>query len=296
VFDARDASFGQVREGCALLSGHTEALQRTQLLPTEIAAADRVGPEQVVAGPAVSEQAVQAHAEAREAVASVTRAARAQSGSGGVLQVVHGAKRVGWAAYELQRNASEIVHGVVKPPYAITDSLDSLECRKLAEGVDFRVLYDRSSLALPPQLDITARMVSLGEQARVVHLAPTKLLVVDNEVALLPLTTSERTVDSAVVIRSSAMLTGLIRIFEDMWRFAAPFTSEHDHAGGGDQPSEEERWILSLLASGSTDDTIGRLMGFSARTAHRRVRELIARLGVETRFQAGVQAVKLGWL
>lgn len=54
--------------------------------------------------------------------------------------------------------------------------------------------------------------------------------------------------------------------------------------------------VLSLLAAGATDETIGRLMGASARTAHRRVRELIARLGVQTRFQAGMRAVQLGWL
>ncbi|MBA8827284.1 DNA-binding NarL/FixJ family response regulator [Saccharopolyspora lacisalsi] len=227
---------------------------------------------------------------AREFVASVTQA----RSSDGVIQVVRGARRVGWAAYRLQRDASETVRGVVKPPYAATESLDSLECLKLSEGVDYQVLYDRAALARPPQLEVTSRLVSLGEQARIVHLAPTKLLLVDNAVALLPLTTTSRTVESAVVVRSSALLAALVRIFDDLWRFAGPFTSHG--AISSEAPSEEERWILSLLASGSTDENIGRLMGFSARTAHRRVRELITRLGVETRFQAGVQAVKLGWL
>lgn len=240
--------------------------------------------------------AAQAQAEAREAVRSVTRAARAQAGGSGVLQVVHGTKRVGWAAYELQRSATTLVQGVAKPPYATTGPLDSLESRKLAEGVRYQVLYDRSALALPPQKDITTKLVAMGEQARVIHVAPTKLIMVDGEIALLPLTVSDTAVESAVVIRSSAMLAAIARIFEDLWRFAAPFTGSHDLSGDEVQPTEEERWILSLLASGATDDTIGRLMGFSARTAHRRVRELIARLGVETRFQAGMQAVKLGWL
>lgn len=270
-------------EGCAVLSGFTEAPERTRS-----GTPDRADPQ-------VAEQTVQAQAEAREAVASVARVAKAQSGAG-VLQVVHGARRVGWAAYELQRSANELVQGVAKPPYAATGALDSLESRKLAEGVEYQVLYDRAALARPPQLELTAKLVSLGEQARVVHVAPAKMILVDNEVALLPLTTTEQTVDSAVVIRHSALLVAVMRIFEDLWRFAAPFASGERVISGDEQPSEEERWILSLLASGATDDTIGRLMGFSARTAHRRVRELVARLGVETRFQAGMQAVKLGWL
>lgn len=279
-----------------MLSGYTEAPQATRPPAKGSSSSDHVGSTQVITDPSVTEQAVQAQVEARETVASVARAARAQAGSGGVIQVVHGAKRIGWAAYELQRSATERVQGVVKPPYASFDALNSVECLKLSEGVDFQVLYDRSALARAPQLDVTSRLVALGEQARVIHVAPTKLVVVDNEIALLPLTTSDQTVESAVVLRSSAMLGGIMRIFEDLWRFAAPFSAGHEPITGEVQPSEEERWILSLLASGATDDTIGRLMGFSARTAHRRVRELIARLGVETRFQAGMQAVKLGWL
>ncbi|GAA4610813.1 DNA-binding response regulator [Saccharopolyspora hordei] len=264
--------------------GYTEELAQTST------AVDAPARETAATEP-LTERAVRAQ------VASVTRAARAQSGNGGVLQVVHGAKRVGWAAYELQSNATHLVQGVAKPPYVTTGPLDSLESRKLAEGVQYQVLYDRSALALPPQLDITTKLVAQGEQARVIHVAPTKLIMVDNEIALMPLTVSQDTVESAVVVRSSAMLAALGRIFDDMWRFAAPFTAAQDLLSGQEmQPTEEERWILSLLASGATDDTIGRLMGFSARTAHRRVRELIARLGVETRFQAGMQAVKLGWL
>lgn len=261
-----------------MLSGFTEVPRPTQPLPAETAADEMADPS-------------------REREAVTTRATRGHTGNNEVLQVVQGAKRVGWAAYKLQRNASERVRGVVKPPYAATDSLDSLECFKLSEGVDYQVLYDRAALARPPQLDVTSRLVSLGEQARVIHPAPTKLLLVDNAVALLPLTISEHTVESAVVVRSSAMLAALVRIFDDLWRFGGPFTPDGaPDTANEDQPSEEEHWILSLLASGATDETIGRLMGFSARTAHRRVRELIARLGVETRFQAGVQAVKLGWL
>lgn len=234
------------------------------------------------------------HVAAPREPASSAASARPTPGNG-VLQVVQGAKRIGCAAYELQRNATRRVCGVAKPPYAATGTLDSLESYKLAEGVRYQVLYDRTALARPPQLDITTRLVAQGEQARVLHVAPTKLIMVDDEIALLPLVLSESAVESAIVVRSSAMLAALGRIFDDLWRYAAPFTAEQDLLGDA-RPTEEERWILSLLASGATDDTIGRLMGFSPRTAHRRVRELVTRLGVETRFQAGMQAVRLGWL
>jgi DNA-binding NarL/FixJ family response regulator len=226
----------------------------------------------------------------------VAATSRPQSGNVGVLQVVQGAKRVGMAARELQRAAVGLVEVMVKPPYAAIGPQDSLEASKLAGGVTYRVLYERSALANPSQLEVTARLVAQGEQARVVHAAPTQLVIVDKEVAMLPLTMREHVIDSALVIRSSEMLVSVKRIFDDLWRFAAPFTMAPRARQAVAQPSEQERWILSLLASGATDDAIGRLMGFSARTAHRRVRELISRLGVETRFQAGMRAVQLGWL
>jgi DNA-binding CsgD family transcriptional regulator len=222
--------------------------------------------------------------------------ATARTPNGEAIQIVHGAKRVSMATYELQRTAAELIQTMVKPPYAPIEPLDALEGLKLAGGVTYQVLYERSALALPAQLEVTSRLVALGEQARVVHAAPARLMIVDNEVAMLPLTVSAHAVDSAVLIRGSELLATAKRIFDDLWRFAAPFSGNQESRCGDILPSEQDRWILSLLASGATDDAIGRLMGFSARTAHRRVRTLIARLGAETRFQAGMRAVQLGWL
>ena len=42
------------------------------------------------------------------------------------------------------------------------------------------------------------------------------------------------------------------------------------------------------------DKAIARQLGVSERTAHRRVTSLLSRLGAESRFQAGVQAVRNG--
>jgi len=54
--------------------------------------------------------------------------------------------------------------------------------------------------------------------------------------------------------------------------------------------------ILSLLSDGRSDSTIAREFGISLRTVERRVRSLMDRLGAKTRFQAGVQAARRGWI
>jgi DNA-binding NarL/FixJ family response regulator len=54
--------------------------------------------------------------------------------------------------------------------------------------------------------------------------------------------------------------------------------------------------LLSLLMSGDTDDAVARMLGVSARTVQRRVRELTTLTGSQTRMQLGWHAARNGWL
>jgi Response regulator containing a CheY-like receiver domain and an HTH DNA-binding domain len=54
--------------------------------------------------------------------------------------------------------------------------------------------------------------------------------------------------------------------------------------------------ILTLLSDGRSDATIARQSGVSLRTVERRVHALMDRLGAKTRFQAGAQAARRGWI
>ncbi len=81
-------------------------------------------------------------------------------------------------------------------------------------------------------------------------------------------------------------------MFESLWRLAVPASV----AGAGTQIDARDRQILTLMASGATDDVIARRLGLGRRTVVRRVSVLLAGLGATTRFQAGVQAARRGWL
>ena len=50
------------------------------------------------------------------------------------------------------------------------------------------------------------------------------------------------------------------------------------------------------LAAGAKDEQIARTMGLSLRTIRRRIADLMIELGADTRFQAGAEAVRRGWL
>ncbi|MGW2995319.1 helix-turn-helix domain-containing protein, partial [Streptomyces sp. NPDC001193] len=51
-----------------------------------------------------------------------------------------------------------------------------------------------------------------------------------------------------------------------------------------------------LLAEGHTDEGIAKRLGVSHRTARRIATVLMERLGARSRFEAGVRAVRCGWL
>jgi DNA-binding NarL/FixJ family response regulator len=103
--------------------------------------------------------------------------------------------------------------------------------------------------------------------------------------------------DTAFVIRSSALLAALGALFEHEWSRAVPLVAGPRRSlDDADQPDEKTKALLSLLASGLTDEAVSRALGWSARTTQRRISALLQELGVSTRFQAGAAARERGWL
>ncbi|MFF9869684.1 LuxR C-terminal-related transcriptional regulator [Streptomyces sp. NPDC013953] len=66
--------------------------------------------------------------------------------------------------------------------------------------------------------------------------------------------------------------------------------------GGTEDFSPKEREVLAMLAAGAKDEAIARRLGCSERTLLRLLTALVAKLGAESRFAAGVQAARLGLL
>ncbi len=58
--------------------------------------------------------------------------------------------------------------------------------------------------------------------------------------------------------------------------------------------TEEELAVLQLVVAGQTDDQISRKLGVSERTIRYRLQNICNKLGVNTRIEAAVQAVRVG--
>jgi DNA-binding CsgD family transcriptional regulator len=173
------------------------------------------------------------------------------------------------------------------------------EAPMLARGVACRAIYEPASLEVPGRLPHLRRLADLGEQARVAPRLPLKMLICDRKRAMLPITgagdhagPAGPATESVVLVGPSALLDGLVEIFEAYWQRSTPLWSTGRREVGGTGLSEEEYEVLQLLAAGLKDEAIARQLGISMRTARRRISSLITTLGVGTRFQAGVEAAR----
>jgi DNA-binding NarL/FixJ family response regulator len=54
--------------------------------------------------------------------------------------------------------------------------------------------------------------------------------------------------------------------------------------------------VLRLAAQGMCDESIARQLGVSVRTVRARFADAMAELGTQSRFHAGVEATRRGWL
>jgi DNA-binding NarL/FixJ family response regulator len=94
------------------------------------------------------------------------------------------------------------------------------------------------------------------------------------------------------LVRQQGIVEALLLLFEMMWERATPLP-ERD---GPVAPADQRRLLLEQLAAGEHDEQIGRRLGLSLRTVRRRVADLMTELGADSRFQAGVEAARRGWL
>ncbi|MFD9634225.1 LuxR C-terminal-related transcriptional regulator [Streptomyces violascens] len=132
---------------------------------------------------------------------------------------------------------------------------------------------------------------------------PVKLVIADRRRALLPLSTrADRMMDSAVLVRHSALTDALVALFEQLWERGAPLGAMDAARIGDGAPSASagapapDDALLAMLAAGLKDEAIARQLRISERSLRRRMSVLLGRLAATSRFQAGVQAVRRGWL
>jgi DNA-binding CsgD family transcriptional regulator len=172
----------------------------------------------------------------------------------------------------------------------------------LRRGVAMRSLHLASSAAVPYVRSHLRHIVGEGAEVRTMATLPMRMVIVDSTLAIVPASgvgfdpvgdADGEMPGPTMVLRSPAMVAVLRQIFEHLWASATDLFTEDTI---GPAPVARHREVVRLLASGLTDEAIGRKLGLSDRTVRRIVAELMQQIGAESRFQAGVKMVRLGWL
>ncbi|MEI7054856.1 helix-turn-helix transcriptional regulator [Nocardioides sp. CCNWLW239] len=150
-----------------------------------------------------------------------------------------------------------------------------------------RGIYPVAALKHSP--DVLRMRIETGEEIRILPRIATHLMVVGSTHAMFPDPLGP--VEQPMVnVRQRGIVEVVTSYFEELWRRALPAAELED------LPSAERRLLLAELASGAQDEQIARRLGVSLRTVRRRVAELLEELGATSRFEAGVEAARRGWL
>ncbi|MFF5444060.1 helix-turn-helix domain-containing protein [Streptomyces sp. NPDC012888] len=216
------------------------------------------------------------------------RAEAAEPAVHDLLEVVTGASAVAHRFAQLQLGAAEEVCALVtgRPQDRVAGS-----------GVGYRVVVERDVLTDPDGLRQAQGALGRGELLRVVPRVPTKLVIADRSLAMVPLT-GRNAEPAALVVHASGLLDSLLGLFEAVWREALPLRLGAGGAVGeaGAGPDETDLEVLSLLLAGMTDASVAKHLDLGLRTVQRRVKHLMELAGVTTRLQLGWQAYERGWV
>ncbi|MGW1075402.1 LuxR C-terminal-related transcriptional regulator [Streptomyces sp. NPDC002537] len=149
------------------------------------------------------------------------------------------------------------------------------------------------------------RLAKLGVQVRTASLLPFRLIVADENLAMVSLEPADAT-EELLLVRQPTVVRMLSRLFEFCWDgttdFMPPSAVEFPDAafadgdGVGDYPfqlTEQQILVLRLWARGRKDTAIARELQVSPRTLRRIIPALLNRLGVNSRFEAGLVAARI---
>ena len=162
-------------------------------------------------------------------------------------------------------------------------------------GIKTRALYQHSALRDRATRAYLNELGSNGARIRFAASLPGRSLVVDRNVALLPIPTEDPGRHGLAVVREPNVVSWVVATFEQLWAEASPLEEVINKQQQDDTEIDQTRAaILRLMAEGEKDEAISRRLSISVRTCRRHIADYMAQVGAMSRFQAGVIAARAG--
>jgi DNA-binding CsgD family transcriptional regulator/sugar-specific transcriptional regulator TrmB len=216
--------------------------------------------------------------------------------SSGDVEVLKGRANASRRIEELALKCRDTFWGFV--PAHIDDTIQPAERSPdfdhLERGLKMRTIYLQSMTQSRHALEYAAKMHRLGGEVRATPTLPMRLLIFDQEIAIMPMDPLNPTA-GALIHRSPGVVSLALSLFDAYWSRATELFDPDDR--DDDAPlTPHEAEVLRLLAGGAKDEQVARLLGISLRTARRITANLSERLDAASRFELGVAAAKRGWV
>lgn len=161
--------------------------------------------------------------------------------------------------------------------------------RRRSPSIGVRRIVPRHALAALPH----SVPRQLPGRARQTESIPFKMILVDRCVAAVPLDLQLH-YHGLLLIRDPVVVRALARTHETWWETGEELPTAGTRTPGG--LSARLRPVLEAMVAGLTDETAATRLGLSSRTYSRRVGEVLTALGTTSRFRAGAEAARRGWI
>jgi sugar-specific transcriptional regulator TrmB/DNA-binding CsgD family transcriptional regulator len=214
-------------------------------------------------------------------------------------EFIHSPKEIRECFVRLQRTARQEVLSFTRLPFALALDRNDTELEMLGRGVRYRVVYERAVLAQPGASEHLRHCLDAGEQARAAPVLPSKFVIADRRLALIPVGADQEPAAGCLLIRTRGIVEALASLFEQVWDRSVPLQWHERPEPEGEAPatfSGEDLELLSLMLAGLPDKALASQLGLSVRTVHRRIRRLMSLAGCTTRMQLGWYAAEAGLL
>ena len=166
----------------------------------------------------------------------------------------------------------------------------------LRRGIKLRALYQQVALRDRHSRSYLTELADNGAKVRFAASVPGRSLVIDRDVALLPIPTEDPGKHGLAVVREPNVVAWVIATFEQLWAEAQPLEDALSRDTEDAELDQTRAAILRLMAEGEKDEAISRRLSISVRTCRRQIADYMAQVGATSRFQAGVIAARAGHL
>jgi Response regulator containing a CheY-like receiver domain and an HTH DNA-binding domain len=154
-----------------------------------------------------------------------------------------------------------------------------------------RAIVPLGALTVPGAREMFDGLAEAGARVRTLDGPPSWFVALGGETAWLPVRWGGNLPDCAYnfrLVHSPLVVAVLRALFEELWGRGVPLRRPEGRHG--------VLRVLRLAALGLSDEMIARRLGVCVRTVRSRFAEAMSELGVRSRFQAGVEAARRGWL